>query len=55
MQKGMVRDWRKLWSATPGTTDPVAPFGVVALPTSGKEGGGYTMGAMRWAQSDQAR
>jgi hypothetical protein len=27
----MVADWRAVWSATPGTTDPLAPFGVATL------------------------
>jgi len=47
---GLVRLWRKLWSATPGTTDPLAPFGVVALPWSGTEGN-PNIGLMRWAQT----
>ena len=47
---GLVRLWRKLWSATPGTTDPLAPFGVVALPLSGSEGN-PNIGLMRWAQT----
>ena len=47
---GLVRSWRKLWSATPGTTDPHAPFGVVALPYSGTEGNTH-MGLMRVAQT----
>jgi hypothetical protein len=37
-------------SATPGTTDPLAPFGIVTLASSGSEGG-PNMGAMRWAQT----
>ena len=27
----MVADWRAVWSAIPGTTDPLAPFGVATL------------------------
>ena len=47
---GLVRLWRKLWSATPGTTDPLAPFVVVALPMSGTEGN-PNIALMRWAQT----
>ena len=35
----LVSEWRALWSRTPGTTDPMAPFGVVTLAASGSEGG----------------
>ena len=35
----LVSTWRALWSQTPGTTDPDAPFGVVTLAASGSEGG----------------
>lgn len=49
-QKGLVEGWRKVWSATPGTTDPLAPFGIVTLASSGSEGGPH-MGAMRQAQT----
>ena len=31
MQPRMVAAWRELWSATEGTTDPLAPFGVVTF------------------------
>jgi hypothetical protein len=46
----LIAGWRAVWSATPGTTDPAAPFGVVALPSGGSEGG-PNMGAMRLAQT----
>ena len=46
----LVRSWRKLWSASTGTTDPLAPFGLVTLAPSGTEGGN-DMGTMRWAQT----
>eukprot|EP00041_Stephanoeca_diplocostata_P003986 m.39872 g.39872 ORF g.39872 m.39872 type:complete len:692 (+) comp14765_c0_seq1:111-2186(+) len=46
----LVRHWRQQWSVTPGTTDPLAPFGTVTLPGSGAEGG-FNMGIMRWAQT----
>jgi len=45
-----VQGWRKVWSETPGTTDPLAPFGIVTLASSGSEGG-PDMGAMRLAQT----
>ena len=46
----LVRVWRAAWSATPGTTDPLAPFGVVTLAAGGSEGG-PDIGGMRWSQS----
>ena len=46
----LVRAWRALWSQTPGTTDPLAPFGVVTLAASGSEGG-PDLGSMRLAQT----
>ena len=46
----LINGYRAIWSATPGTTDPLAPFGAVALPTGGSEGG-PNMGAMRLAQT----
>ena len=46
----LIRGWRRIWSKTAGTTDPVAPFGTVTLAASGSEGG-PNMGAMRWAQT----
>ncbi len=46
----LVSEWRKLWSSTPGTTDPLAPFGVVTLASSGSEGG-QDLGSMRLAQT----
>lgn len=35
MMPAMINLWRQHWSAEPGTTDPDAPFGLVALPGSG--------------------
>ena len=46
----LVAEWRALWSAEPGTTDPFAPFGLVTLAPSGSEGGA-SIGTMRWAQT----
>eukprot|EP00658_Telonema_sp_P-2_P024268 TRINITY_DN19753_c0_g1_i3.p1 TRINITY_DN19753_c0_g1~~TRINITY_DN19753_c0_g1_i3.p1 ORF type:complete len:493 (-),score=82.52 TRINITY_DN19753_c0_g1_i3:240-1718(-) len=50
MMPALVASWRKMWSATPGTTDPNAPFGLVTLAPSGGEGGS-DIGTMRWAQT----
>ena len=49
-QRALVAGWRKVWSETPGTTDPMAPFGIVTLASSGSEGGA-DIGAMRLAQT----
>ena len=49
-QRVLIEGWRKIWSATPGATDPNAPFGIVTLASSGSEGG-PNMGAMRQAQT----
>lgn len=47
----LVEGWRKAWSKVAGTTDPLAPFGVVTLASSGAEGADAAMGAMRIAQT----
>jgi hypothetical protein len=52
-QRELVRSWRAVWSSVPNTTDPMAPFGLVTLASSGSEGG-PNMGAMRWAQTANA-
>ena len=49
-QVALIKQWRELWSATTGTTDPMAPFGLVTLAPSGTEGGA-DIGTMRWAQT----
>lgn len=49
-QRELVKGWRSIWSETTGTTDPMAPFGIVTLASSGSEGG-PNMGAMRLAQT----
>jgi hypothetical protein len=49
-QRELVKGWRAIWSETPNTTDPNAPFGLVTLASSGSEGG-PNMGAMRLAQT----
>ena len=51
----MVADWRAVWSATPGTTDPLAPFGVATLAAGGSEGNAGHMAAMRSAQQVRER
>lgn len=47
----MVAEWRRQWSATRGTTNPVAPFGVVTLAAGGSEGHDMAMAGMRWSQT----
>ena len=49
-QLALVTGWRKVWSEVEGTTDPLAPFGIVTLASSGSEGG-PDIGAMRLAQT----
>ena len=46
----LINGWRAAWSKVPGTTDPLAPFGVVTLASSGSEGG-PNFGTMRIAQT----
>ena len=46
----LINGWRAAWSRVPGTTDPLAPFGVVTLASSGSEGG-PDFGTMRIAQT----
>ena len=46
----LINGWRAAWSKTPGTTDALAPFGVVTLASSGSEGG-PDFGTMRVAQT----
>jgi len=49
--QAMVRDWRRYWSGgAPGTTDPLAPFGVYTIHPSGCEGSNQ-IGKIRWAQT----
>lgn len=51
MQPRMVSAWREIWSTVDGTTDPVAPFGLVTIAPSGSEGAGHHLSAFRWAQT----
>ena len=46
----MVSDWRSIWSAVPGTTDPLAPFGIPTL-AAGTSEGNNAMAHMRWAET----
>ena len=46
----MIADWRAIWSAVPGTTDPLAPFGFVTLADGTDEAWGLSMAGLRWAQ-----
>ena len=47
----MIAKYRARWSATPGTTDPLVPFGVVTLAAGTSEGNGRNMAGMRWSQT----
>ena len=51
MMQILVSSWRKVWSATPGTTDPEAPFGIASLADGTDEGFGVNMRGFRWAQT----
>ena len=46
----LPRLWRSEWSATPGTTDAAAPFGIVSLSAHDSEGAA-DMASFRWAQT----
>lgn len=50
----LIRGWRTIWSKTNGITDPLTPFGIVTLASSGSVGGPDT-GAMRHAQTSNYR
>jgi hypothetical protein len=47
----MVQQWRAIWSASPGTTAPLAPFGIATLAAGGSEGNDGHMANMRWSQT----
>ena len=51
MMQTLVSSWRRVWSATPGTTDPLAPFGVASLADGTDESFGVNMRMFRWAQT----
>ena len=45
----MIADWRAVWSATPGTTDPRAPFFIFDLADGTDEGANDNLGSLRWS------
>ncbi len=47
----MVAQWRAIWSAVPGTTDPLAPFGFVSIADGTEEGWGLNSANLHWAQT----
>jgi hypothetical protein len=50
MMPALIASWRAAWSATAGTTDPLAPFGVCTLSADDSEGAA-DMGSFRFAQT----
>ncbi len=50
----LIGAWRTAWSAEPGTTAPLAPFGIVLLADSTDEGWGSNVPQMHWAQTGNA-
>ena len=51
MLPALIENWRRVWSAQTGTTDPNAPFGIVQLADSTDEGWGCNVPQMHWAQT----
>ena len=49
MLVNMIASWRKYWSATPGTTDPLAPWGEITVHPHGCESN-PNAAVTRWAQ-----
>ena len=47
----MVAHWRAMWSVVPGTTDPMAPFGVITIADGTEEGNGLNVYGLHWSQS----
>jgi hypothetical protein len=47
----MISKYRARWSSTPGTTDPLVPFGIVTLAAGTSEGNGKNMAGMRFSQT----
>jgi len=47
----MIARYRQMWSVVPGTTDPLAPFGIVTLAANTNEGSGQRVAGMRWSQT----
>eukprot|EP01060_Flectonema_neradi_P035146 TRINITY_DN637_c0_g1_i15.p1 TRINITY_DN637_c0_g1~~TRINITY_DN637_c0_g1_i15.p1 ORF type:complete len:687 (+),score=156.87 TRINITY_DN637_c0_g1_i15:46-2106(+) len=50
-QVAIVDLWRRMFSAAEGTTNKLAPFGIVSLASGGSEGHGQHMAHMRWSQT----
>ena len=51
MMAKLIESWRAVWSVEPGTTDALAPFGLVGLADGTDEGFGGNMRQFRWAQT----
>lgn len=51
MMPKMIAAWRALWSLHLGTSNVLAPFGVVTIAPSGSEGADYHLSAFRWSQT----
>jgi len=47
----MVSQWRKMWSIEPGTTDPLAPFGIITIADGTEEGWGRNVYGIHWSQT----
>ena len=50
-QQLQIAEYRRIWSITPNTTDPLFPFGVTQLAGYSSEGFPYNTGAFRLAQT----
>mgnify|MGYP003335271376 FL=1 len=50
-QQLQIAEYRRVWSTTPGTTDPYFPFGVTQLAGYSSEGFPWNSGAFRLAQT----
>ena len=50
-QQLQIAEYRRIWSVTPNTTDPLFPFGVTQLAGYSSEGFPYNTGAFRLAQT----
>lgn len=47
----MVSQWRKMWSIEPGTTDPLAPFGIITIADGTEEGWGRNAYGLHQSQT----
>jgi len=50
LMPALIASWRAAWSATPGTTDPLAPFALCSLSNADSEGAG-DIASFRFAQT----